>query len=67
MGIKCCQGCVAPKRHLACWSDCTEYLAEKAKLEEDKAAYKKKQDIQKGIDDQKYRGVSRAFRRKGRR
>lgn len=28
-GIKCCKGCVAPKRYPGCHSNCPEYLMEK--------------------------------------
>ena len=36
MSIKCCHHCVPPKRHLACWDTCPDYIEEKA--EEDKKA-----------------------------
>lgn len=29
MAIKCCKGCVAPKRHESCWGHCPEYIREK--------------------------------------
>ena len=28
--IKCCYGCVAPKRHIGCHASCPEYRAEEA-------------------------------------
>lgn len=34
--IKCCNGCVPPKRQLGCHDWCKEYLEEKAKYEKDK-------------------------------
>lgn len=34
MNIKCCKDCVAPKRHLGCHSTCSEYLTERAKMDE---------------------------------
>lgn len=39
MSIKCCNGCVAPKRHTACWGHCPEYIAEKAEYERRKEEY----------------------------
>ena len=44
--IKCCKGCVAPKRHTACWSHCPEYLEEKAQYE----ALKEADRIRRRID-----------------
>ena len=38
--IQCCNGCVPPKRHLACWSDCPDYIAEKEEEDRKKTAYK---------------------------
>lgn len=34
--IKCCKGCVAPKRYPGCGSHCKEYKEEKAKYLADK-------------------------------
>lgn len=34
--IKCCYGCVAPKRYPGCGDHCKEYQEEKAKLKADK-------------------------------
>ena len=47
--IKCCKGCVAPKRHLACWGDCPEYLAEKAEHDLMKEAEYRKRKIDNDI------------------
>lgn len=43
--INCCRGCVAPKRHKACWGSCPEYLAEKAEYDRLKGEYDKKERI----------------------
>lgn len=68
MAIKCCYGCVAPKRYPGCHSHCPEYIEEKAKDEALKAAYKKKLDVERAIADQRGRGIRKALkdRRKGR-
>lgn len=34
--IKCCKGCVSPKRHPGCHATCKEYIKEKAEYEEKK-------------------------------
>ena len=44
MAIKCCKGCVPPKRTPTCHSTCEEYLKEKAKWEEEKKAIKANMD-----------------------
>ena len=61
MAIKCCYGCVAPKRYPGCGDHCPEYKAEKAQDQEEKKAAA----VRQGIASQKYDGVHRAFRRKG--
>lgn len=38
--IKCCHGCVPPKRYPGCGAHCQEYKDEKAELERMKAAAK---------------------------
>ncbi len=49
MAINCCRGCVAPKRHTACWGHCPEYLAEKAEYDRKKSEYDRKQAIDMGL------------------
>ena len=44
MAIKCCNGCVAPKRYPGCHSHCPEYIEAKAKHDEEKAAERKKKE-----------------------
>lgn len=60
MPIKCCYGCVAPKRHLGCHGQCQEYAEEKDQMAKEKAV----RDVQQAITNQKYDGVYRAFRRR---
>ena len=45
MAIKCCKGCVAPKRYPGCHDRCPEYLAEKAEYDRLMGAYKQEQKI----------------------
>ena len=40
-----CYGCVEPKRHLGCHSECTEREAYITKLREEKAKIRKQKDI----------------------
>ena len=58
--ITCCRHCVPPKRHTACWDHCPEYLKEKAEYEAIKAEHRKKAEIDRGLDAQKYASVKRA-------
>jgi hypothetical protein len=67
MAIYSCKGCVPPKRYPGCHGSCPEYAEEKAQYEKDTAAQKQKVAIQAGINSQKYCGVARAMRKKGRR
>ena len=43
MAIRCCNGCVPPKRHLACWETCPDYAREKEKHRAEKERIKKSQ------------------------
>lgn len=40
MAIKCCKGCVPPKRHSGCHAKCEQYLKEKEQWEKDKISIK---------------------------
>ena len=66
MAIKCCYGCVAPKRHPGCHGHCPEYLAEKEQDEKEKEQYRKKRDISVSIYQQRADKVAKAKRRHGR-
>lgn len=38
--IDCCDGCVPPKRHTACWDTCPDYIEAKAEaFEKEQAKY----------------------------
>lgn len=53
MVIKCCNGCVAPKRHRACWDHCPEYLAESEERNRLKEAeYRKRKSITISISNE---------------
>lgn len=63
--MKCCYGCVAPKKHEKCHGDCPEYLAEKAEYDRLKDIEKRKRIIAYGIWQQReafYRRVSKKQR-----
>ena len=56
--ITCCHHCVPPKRHTACWDHCPEYLKEKAEHEAKKAERRKKEEIERRLNAQRYRHVN---------
>lgn len=64
MGIRCCHGCVPPKRHTACWDTCPDYIAEKAEDQKKKEEERKRKSITTGINDQRARGVRKALRKR---
>lgn len=64
--IKCCQNCVPPKRHTACWGHCPEYLKEKAEYDERKAQEDKKRRVKGEIYSQRSERVTKAIRKHGR-
>ena len=65
MGIKCCMPCKPPERYPGCHDHCKQFSEEKAQNEKDTAAQRKQKEIQAGITSQKFDGVRRANRRKG--
>ena len=62
MAIRCCNGCVAPKRYPGCQGHCTEYLAEKAKHDKEKAEADRVRHIKDGLTSQTLKGVNRAYK-----
>ena len=64
MAIKCCNGCVAPKRHTACWGHCPEYAAEKAEHERLKAQDDNRRMIKNEIYSQRAQNVTKALKRR---
>lgn len=63
MGIKCCKGCVAPKRHKACWDHCPEYLAEKAQHDKRKAELDKERMVSQAIYGERGKKVYNALKK----
>ena len=62
MAITCCKGCVAPKRHTACWGHCPEYLAEKAEHDRLKAEHDKVNQIKTAIIGSQMKKVYKAMK-----
>lgn len=60
--ISCCKGCVAPKRHQACWGNCPEYIAEKAEYDRRKAEYYKDAKIGGDIYGERSKKVANALK-----
>lgn len=60
MAIKCCFGCVPPKRHTACWDTCPEYQEEKKKHDADREAERLRR--QSGLYSQRSESVRKATR-----
>ena len=63
--MKCCNGCVPPKRHKACWGHCTDYIKERAEYDKLKAVEDKKNAVRNSIYVQKASGALRASKRRG--
>lgn len=62
--IKCCRGCVAPKRHPGCHDHCPEYLAEKGDWEARKAEMDAKKRTEQELNSQRATGVYIARKRR---
>jgi hypothetical protein len=46
-GIKCCKGCVPPKRYTGCHQYCEEYIEQKVELEKERKAEKEWKETKK--------------------
>lgn len=66
VGIKCCKGCIAPKRHSGCHSKCPEYLKEKEAWEEKKKAVSKQRKTDNDVYEQRSESMRKALKRKRR-
>ena len=62
MSIKCCNGCVAPKRHTACWGHCPDYLKEKEEYDQQMEVERRRQAISNGLTAQRTASVTKALR-----
>jgi hypothetical protein len=64
MAIKCCYGCVPPKRYPGCHGQCPEYLAEKAEYDRLMAQDREKREIGNAIYSNRSVKVNNAMRRR---
>ena len=63
MAIRCCHGCMAPKRHPSCHVTCPEHLKEKAEHDALAAENYKKRQLALNLNQQKYSAVVKASKR----
>ena len=61
-----CRVCKPPRRYPGCQDHCPDYAKAKAKYEADKALADKARKVDASIRSQKYRGVRRMLKSKGR-
>ena len=64
MAIRCCNGCVPPKRYPGCHDHCPEYIEAKKKHDAEQEQIRKARRTQMNIYGQKGDGVRRANKRK---
>ena len=62
--IRCCYGCVPPKRYPGCHAVCEEYIGENEKHLEEKERRQKEQARMGELYDQRTKAVRKAMRRK---
>lgn len=65
MAIKCCHGCVAPKRHPGCHSTCPEYIEEKSVHEAQREAAQKAKAVLDGVYASRQRSARKVLRHRG--
>ena len=63
--IQCCEGCVAPKRHIGCHAVCPEYISEKAAYEEIRSGAMKKKKTDEAVKDLQWHSKAKYERRIG--
>ena len=64
MAIRCCHGCVPPKRKVGCHATCSEYLQEKKNHEEEKKVERAIKDVASVEYRSKRRAIIRAKERR---
>jgi hypothetical protein len=64
--IKCCKGCVPPKRHTACHDTCPEYQAEGSEDFRKKQIEKQKRALERALDGDRIRAIKK-IKEEGRR
>ena len=64
MAIRCCNGCVPPKRYPGCHDHCHEYIEEKKKHDAERERINKARLTQLNIYSQRGDSVRKAKRRK---
>lgn len=62
MAVKCCRGCVSPKRYPGCHNHCPEYIAERAEHDRRKAIYDRERNISNAIYRSRSEKVYKAMR-----
>ena len=65
MGIRCCYGCVPPKRHRACWDTCPDYIQEKAEDDKKKQVERDRRAADRAFREQRrqrYRKINKKHR-----
>ena len=67
MPIKCCNGCVPPKRSSTCHGTCPDYIREKAEHDALMEAESKKRSIRQGLNNETFRAVQKATKGKRKR
>lgn len=60
MAIKCCKGCVPPRKNGYCHTYCEEYIQEKAEHDRQRAIELQKRDVEAGLAWQACNGIYRA-------
>ena len=60
MAIKCCKGCVPPKKNGYCHTYCEEYIQEKAEHDRQRAIDLQKRDVEAGLRNQVCDGIYRS-------
>lgn len=64
MSIKCCNGCVPPKRNPYCHATCEDYIREKAEHEAKMEEDRKIRTVRSGLIQEQFRAVRNAAKGK---
>lgn len=62
--INCCNGCVAPKRHIGCHATCEEYIFQKSEHEKGLEKIREFKKIESGFCEDRLRNAKRIKRYK---
>lgn len=62
MAVRCCFGCVAPKRHVGCHATCPEYIEESDRNQKERELRHKSRAREQELWESRHHSVAKALK-----